>query len=200
MPSSSCHWVSQFIEMPVEAQENSQRKSAIHLFAFPSSVLSSFFYVFSLFFFCSFWPANPFGQGVMLARASPVCCWNPHRHSYLWALWVWALLRLLLLFQCCMQCTCQSLIEGKIAGWLAFYLALTFFTYTYMPVCVCLCVNAAYFPDDLAEVTATSLLRCLNKVKTKERKLFMLCEHWAKSLLKLTNINCQQRTMIIIMF
>lgn len=46
---------------------------------------------------------------------------------------------------------------------------------------VCVCVNAAYFPDDLAKVTATSLQRRSNKVKAKEKKLFILHVHCAKS-------------------
>jgi len=58
----------QFIEIAAQAQENSQRKSAIHLFAFPSSVKIFLFFVAYLFYFCRIFPR--FGQQILLAKES----------------------------------------------------------------------------------------------------------------------------------
>jgi len=117
---------------------------------------SSFFRLSFLFLqnFSPFWPANSFGQGInsvcylqiliLIVIHIYVLC------GFFFSAWATSSLPP---FTVRVQCTCQSLIEGKIAAWLSLSLSLSrWLAFSFFRCCM----NATYFPDDLAKVTATS--------------------------------------------
>lgn len=157
-----------------------QRKSAIHLFAFPSPVLlsglfgrfqSSFFFL-SLFFFGQF----PGKESGILSLPAFIHIYMRFMLLLLLRL-LWLLLLVSVLFgllaeswllspRSCVQCTCQSLIEGKIAVWLADSVP------PFLRECVCVCPRVCVWMRHIFPATwQKSLQRGSNKVKAKEKKL-----------------------------
>lgn len=169
-----------------------QRKSAIHLFAFPSPVLlsglfgrfqSSFFFL-SLFFFGQF----PGKESGILSLPAFIHIYMRFMLLLLLRL-LWLLLLVSVLFgllaeswllspRSCVQCTCQSLIEGKIAVWLADSVP------PFLRECVCVCVCA---PECVCECGIFSQRlgksRCnvaRTKWKPKKRNYEGPVTRWAK--------------------
>jgi len=130
----------------------------------------SSFFLFFLFFFL-FWPTVHGKESIVLPS-----------HSYLCALWKTAPAPATSSpcrspFPCprcsCVQCTCQSLIEGKIAVWLA----------DSGPLFPCECVRVAmcvWMRHIFPATWQKSLQRCSNKVKAKEKKLRVPCSRCSK--------------------